>query len=97
MWPHENRAKYNRDHLRYPSDLTDDELEGILNPSCRLRNPAAASGGGIWARCPPELSAAARKEWDRRAPIDGDRTIEPAGTRSIGPGLQFICGMDCGH
>ena len=25
MWTHENRPKYNRDHLRYPSDLTDDE------------------------------------------------------------------------
>jgi hypothetical protein len=21
MWAHENRPKYNRDHLRYPSDL----------------------------------------------------------------------------
>ena len=25
MWTHENRSKYNRDHLRYPSDLTDEE------------------------------------------------------------------------
>ena len=25
MWNAENRARYNRDHLRYPSDLTDDE------------------------------------------------------------------------
>ena len=25
MWTNENRARYNRDHLRYPSDLTDDE------------------------------------------------------------------------
>src|SRR5262249_39940758 len=24
MWTLENRLKYNRDHLRYPSDLTDD-------------------------------------------------------------------------
>ena len=29
MWTNENRSKYNRDHLRYPSDLTDDELEVI--------------------------------------------------------------------
>jgi transposase len=29
MWTHENRAKYNRDHLRYPSDLTDDEWRHI--------------------------------------------------------------------
>jgi transposase len=25
MWTTENRARYNRDHLRYPSDTTDEE------------------------------------------------------------------------
>ena len=25
MWTAENRPKYSRDHLRYPSDLTDEE------------------------------------------------------------------------
>lgn len=25
MWTKENRARYNRDHLRYPSDTTDEE------------------------------------------------------------------------
>ena len=25
MWTSENRPRYNRDHLRYPSDLTDEE------------------------------------------------------------------------
>jgi hypothetical protein len=25
VWTDKNRAKYDRDHLRYPSDLTDDE------------------------------------------------------------------------
>ena len=25
MWTNENRARYDRSHLRYPSDLTDDE------------------------------------------------------------------------
>jgi len=29
MWTDENRARYNRDHLRYPSDLTDDEWSYI--------------------------------------------------------------------
>jgi hypothetical protein len=36
MWTHENRAKYNRDHLRYPSDLTDDEwalVERFIPPA----------------------------------------------------------------
>ena len=38
MWTHENRAKYNRDHLRYPSDLTDDEwvhVEPFIPPAKR--------------------------------------------------------------
>ena len=29
MWTTENRPKYNRDKLRYPSDLTDDEWSHI--------------------------------------------------------------------
>src|SRR2546421_4559108 len=36
MWTHANRAKYNRDHLRYPSDLTDDEwalVEPFIPPA----------------------------------------------------------------
>ena len=40
MWTDKNRGKYNRDHLRYPSDLTDDEwaIEPLI--------PPAKSGGG---------------------------------------------------
>ena len=33
MWTHENRPKHNRDHLRYPSDLTDDEW-AYVEPLC---------------------------------------------------------------
>ena len=36
MWTSENRPKYNRDKLRYPSDLTDDEWshgEPIIPPA----------------------------------------------------------------
>ena len=38
MWTNENRAKYKRDHLRYPSDLTDEEwahLEPLVPPARR--------------------------------------------------------------
>lgn len=38
MWTAENRARYNRDHLRYPSDLTDEEwahIEPIIPPARR--------------------------------------------------------------
>src|SRR6266436_7912189 len=41
MWTHENRPKYNRDHLRYPSDLTDAEWSHV-----ELLIPPAKPGGG---------------------------------------------------
>lgn len=41
MWTLENRSKYNRDHLRYPSDLTDDEWT-LVEPLI----PPARPGGG---------------------------------------------------
>jgi transposase len=41
MWTNENRAKYDRDHLRYPSDLTDEEW-AYVEPLI----PPAKTGGG---------------------------------------------------
>src|SRR4030081_737236 len=41
MWTSENRPKYNRDKLRYPSDLTDDEwshVEPLIPPAKRGGN-----------------------------------------------------------
>jgi transposase len=38
MWTDKNRAKYDRDHLRYPSDLTDDEwalVKPLIPPAKR--------------------------------------------------------------
>ena len=38
MWTNENRAQYDRSHLRYPSDLTDDEwtmVEPLIPPGKR--------------------------------------------------------------
>jgi transposase len=40
MWTAENRPKYNRDKLRYPSDLTDEEF-GYIEPLI----PPAKHGG----------------------------------------------------
>ena len=40
MWTNENRARYDRSNLRYPSDLTDDEW-AIIGPMI----PAAKRGG----------------------------------------------------
>lgn len=41
MWTPENRPRYNRDHLRYPSDLTDGEWAHIAP----LVPPAKPGGG----------------------------------------------------
>ena len=41
MWTLENRLKYNRDHLRYPSDLTDDEWACVAP----LISPPKPGGG----------------------------------------------------
>jgi transposase len=38
MWTAENRARYNRDHLRYPSDTTDEEwteMASLIPPARR--------------------------------------------------------------
>ena len=38
MWTNENRARYDRSHLRYPSDLSDDEwklVEPLIPPGKR--------------------------------------------------------------
>src|SRR5271165_1448976 len=46
MWTDENRAKYNRDHLRYPSDLTDEEwalVEPFIPPARRGGNKRTVS------------------------------------------------------
>lgn len=40
MWTAENRARYKRDHLRYPSDVTDEEW-GLIEPLI----PPAKHGG----------------------------------------------------
>ena len=40
MWTVENRVRYNRDHLRYPSDLTDAEWAQVAPLIPRAR------GGG---------------------------------------------------
>jgi transposase len=41
MWTNQNRARYDRSKLRYPSDLTDDEW-GLVEPLIR---PGKTGGG----------------------------------------------------
>src|ERR1700751_4194021 len=44
MWTTENRPRYNRDKLRYPSDLTDEEWT-LVEP---LIPPAMVDGDAKW-------------------------------------------------
>ena len=50
MWTNENRARYDRDHLRYPSDVTDAEwaLVAPLIPPARRGGAGARSLSGMW-------------------------------------------------
>ncbi len=43
MWTNENRARYDRSKLRYPSDVTDEEW-AFIGPLTRLPREAATSG-----------------------------------------------------
>ena len=50
MWTDENRAKYNRDHLRYPSDLTDEEwalVEPFIPPDASTLPTNCAAADSI--------------------------------------------------
>ena len=42
MWTKENRARYDRSRLRYPSDLTDEEW-ALVEPIFRQPSAAATS------------------------------------------------------
>ena len=49
MWTADNRPRYNRDKLRYPSDLTDAEwahIEPLIPPG----KPGGANGASLSAR-----------------------------------------------
>jgi transposase len=48
MWTNQNRARYDRNKLRYPSDLTDDEW-GLVEPLIR---PGKTGGGKRTAAMP---------------------------------------------
>ena len=49
MWTNENRVHYQRDGLRYPTDLTDAEWAEVF-PLIPLRVLAATSGGSTSAK-----------------------------------------------
>ena len=51
MWTTENRPRYNRDRLRYPSDLTDREwaLIGPLIPPAKLGGRGARWWCARWS------------------------------------------------
>jgi transposase len=59
MWRQENRARYDRSKLRYPSDLTDEEW-AIIAPVDRL-----------WRSTPPAKPGGNKRSIDVRAVVNG--------------------------
>ena len=59
MWTPENRPKYDRSKLRYPSDLTDEEW-AIIAPLDRF-----------WCSTPPAKRGGNRRTVDERAVVNG--------------------------
>jgi transposase len=59
MWTQENRARYDRSKLRYPSDLTDEEW-AIIGPVDRL-----------WRSTPPAKPGGNKRTVEVRAVVNG--------------------------
>jgi hypothetical protein len=52
MWTTESRARYNRDHLRYPSDTTDEEwteMAALIPPARGTQADCEYPGSSQWA------------------------------------------------
>jgi len=62
MWTNENRGRYDRSKLRYPSDLTDDEwdrIKPLIPPAKRGGKAIAITGYGDAASSDPDAQSAA--------------------------------------
>ena len=91
MWTEENRAHYNRDHLRYPSDVTDEEwgrIEPLIPPAkrgggqCRVNMGEIVNGlmyvlstGCQWRAVPKDLPPR-RTLFDYLSLWNRDKTLE---------------------
>ena len=88
MWTDENRARYDRDQLRYPSDLTDEEwalIEPLIppaKPGGGKRTVDAARGGQRADVCAVD-----------RLPVAGD----PEGSAAAQHGLRLFRPVDLGR
>jgi len=73
MWTTENRARYDRSRLRYPSDLTDDEWSWI-----RPLIPPARPGGNKRTVVKDDPTAALVAWFARRRDSNKQAAIRPA-------------------
>jgi len=73
MWTQESRARYNRDHLRYPSDLTEEEWAVVaplmLPPRATAAHRARAKSA---IRCGCERGVATELHPKARRPMGID-------------------------
>ena len=76
MWTKENRARYDRSRLRYPSDLTDEECAGRAAYSASQARRQKANGEAARGRQRPDVHP------ERRLPVAGDPE-RPAATLDV--------------
>ena len=75
MWTIENRPRYNRDRLRYPSDLTNEEwalvepLMGSLETDLLPRDDRAAKLLGVRLHSLDAAIEHALREWEATEPL----------------------------
>lgn len=75
MWTVENRSRYNRDHLRYPSGLTDEEW-ALIEP---LIPPGKRGGGSAVDLREVATSDGEQAVRLRRRTVEGANALQRAG------------------
>jgi len=81
MWSNDNRGRYDRSKLRYPSDLTDDEwslIAPLIEPAREGRGEAHSecARSGLVSRASPVHTAARNCMGDEGRPFEvGDQVL----------------------
>ena len=84
MWTVKNRPRYKRDHLRYPSDLTDEEW-ALVAPLI----PPGKPGGGIFVPLARRWIGERTHRPAQSLPVRGHGLEEPQPQRPCPPQARF--------
>jgi type IV secretory pathway VirD2 relaxase len=92
MWTLENRPKYNRDHLRYPSDLTDEEWAAGWRARRVTCEDSSAGHSGVARMATLQQGRAARRHQRQLANREDARNRRRC--RRCGPGSEGLHVLD---